>query len=297
MQNGLDAEQLSTQSPWVSVLVLTTNESLHIERCIRSAQRLSPHVFVVDSYSTDGTAELAKKMGASVIPGNFDSFAAKLNWSLDHIDFPTPWVIRLDADEVFTDDLLTGLQRAVADAGAGINGFYLRRQLWFMGQWIKYGGMYPTYSMRLWRRGTMECEIRELDEHMTLRSGKAALLDLDIVDDPLFSLSRWIEKHNGYAALEAKLALKAAKDEDVLIKPNFFGTWAERRRWSKVKIFYRIPPFVRPVLYFFYRYIIQLGFLDGRVGFIFHFMHGLWYRCLVDAKMLELTLVRRDNQI
>lgn len=294
MQNHVKSQHPPVQAPWVSVLVLARNESLHIERCIDSALRLSSRVFVVDSSSVDGTAELAQRKGAIVISRSFNGFAEKFNWSLNHIDFQTPWVIRLDADEVFSEELLAELQHVVADADLEVGGFYIRRQLWFMGQWIRHGGMYPTYSLRLWRSGTMECEMRELDEHMILRSGKATSLDFDIIDDPLFSLSKWIEKHIGYAALEANFALQAANDSDVLIKPKFFGSWAERRRWSKLNVFYRIPILVRPVLYFFYRYIIKLGFLDGRIGFIFHFMHGLWYRVLVDAKILELTRFRRN---
>lgn len=284
-------------NPWVSVLILTRNEELHIQRCVESAKWLTPFVFVVDSCSSDKTAEIATTSGASVISGSFENFAEKLNWSLGNVDFQTPWVIRLDADEVFSGNLLAKLKADVAGLDAEIHGVYLRRQLWFMGRWIKHGGMYPTYSMRLWRRGTMVCEIRELDEHMTLRSGKSASLDLDIIDDPLFSLSRWIEKHNVYASLEVKSVLKKAKDGDISINPIYFGTWVERRRWLKIRLFYRLPLFIRPLLYFFYRYFIQLGFLDGRIGFIFHFMHGLWYRCLVDAKMIELTLDRRNNQL
>lgn len=295
MQHGLDAEQQPTQLPWVSVLVLTRNESIHIERCIRSAQRLSPHVFVVDSHSPDGTAELAKKLGASVISGNFDSFAAKLNWSLDHVDFPTPWVIRLDADEVFTDDLLTDLQRTVADAGSEVNGFYLRRQLWFMGRWIKHGGMYPTFSMRLWRKGCARSEVRDLDEHMLLSNGVAMTLNLDIVDNPLTDLASWIDKHNRYSTVEAQTVFSQQEQTNPdLIQPRLWGGRVERMRWIKLNVFYRLPLFVRPLLYFLYRYIFRLGFLDGREGFLFHFMHGLWYRILVDGKIYEQRVSGKD---
>ena len=288
MQNGIDAEQPSTQSPWVSVLVLTRNEKLHIERCISSAQRLSPHVFVVDSCSTDGTAELAQKMGVSVISGNFDGFADKLNWSLEHVDFPTPWVIRLDADEVFTADLLAALQRSVADAGAEVSGFYLRRQLWFMGRWIKHGGMYPTFSMRLWRKGCVRSEVRDLDEHMLLSNGVAMTLNLDIVDNPLTNLASWVDKHNHYSTLEAHMVLSQQdQDNPEFIPVRFWGSKVERIRWIKLRVFYKLPLFVRPLLYFLYRYLFRFGFLDGREGLLFHFMHGLWYRILVDGKILE----------
>lgn len=281
---------MSTQLTMFSVLILTKNESLHISRCIHSAQSLTPHVFVVDSSSLDGTVGIASKLGVSLLTANFDNFSEKLNWCLDNIIFPTPWVIRLDADEVFTGKLLANLQDSLSRLHPEVDGVYLRRQLWFMGKWIRHGGMYPTYSMRLWRRGKIACEIRTLDEHMILHTGVSAKLDLDIIDNPLFSITKWIEKHNAYASMEAASVLNNSEVMALAVKPIFFGSWAERRRWLKVKIFYQIPLFVRPLLYFFYRYVIRFGFLDGRIGFIFHFMHGLWYRCLVDAKILEHTL-------
>lgn len=288
LQNKVDSVHLPTPSPWVSVLVLTRNESVHITRCIQSSLRLTPLVFVVDSNSSDGTAELATKAGAFVVSGDFDNFAAKLNWSLDHVDFPTPWVFRLDADEVLTDNLLDTLPRAVANAGPEVNGFYVRRQLWFMGQWIKYGGMYPTFSMRLWRKGYARSEMRNLDEHMLLSSGDSMTLKLDIIDNPLTNLATWVDKHNHYSSLEANAILFQYENIDAeLIPPRFWGSRLERIRWIKMKVFYQLPLFVRPMLYFMYRYVFKFGFLDGRKGLLFHFLHGLWYRVLVDGKIYE----------
>jgi glycosyltransferase involved in cell wall biosynthesis len=288
MQNKFAVEQQAIKAAWVSVLVLTRNESLHIERCIRNAQRLSPHVFVVDSHSSDGTAQMATNMGATVITASLDSFAEKLNWSLDNIDFPTPWIIRLDADEVFTDNLLISLQHAVANAREEVSGFYVRRQLWFMGRWIKHGGMYPTYSMRLWRKGCARSEVRNLDEHMLLSEGVALTLNLDIADDPLTDLASWVDKHNRYSTIEAQTVFSPqAQANPNLVQPKMWGTRVERMRWLKLRVFYRLPLFVRPLLYFLYRYIFRLGFLDGIEGFLFHFMHGLWYRILVDGKIFE----------
>jgi glycosyltransferase involved in cell wall biosynthesis len=280
-------------SSWITVLVLTKNESIHIRRCLQSAFHLTPYVYVIDSQSTDNTHEIALSLGASVISVNDMNFAQKLNWTFDNVSFPTPWVLRLDADEVFTDKLLRDLHGKVQFLNPDVSGIYLRRQLWFMGKWIRYGGMYPTYSMRLWKSGAIFCEQRELDEHMLLRSGVSAYLELDIIDNPLTSLSSWIEKHNIYSTREAKSELNLMACADLLLKPNLYGSWAERRRWLKVKIFYRMPIFIRPVVYFFYRYFFLMGILDGRIGLIFHFMHGLWYRLLVDSKLVEFKLLNK----
>lgn len=275
------------ESPWVSVLVLTRNEAVHVKRCVESAKRLTPYVFVVDSNSSDDTAAIASSCGAIVTSGVFNRFADKLNWSLEHIDFPTPWVFRLDADEVFTDTLVTGLKKVVEAAPVDVSGVHIRRQLWFMGRWVKYGGMYPISSLRLWKKGTVLCESRDLDEHMIMSLGRAINVNLDVIDNPLSDLTEWIDKHNHYASLEARTALSEV-DDDTLIKPDLFGDMAARKRWIKLNLFYRIPPFVRPTLYFLYRYIVRLGFLDGGSGFIFHFLHGFWYRALVDAKIYEM---------
>lgn len=273
--------------PWVSVLVLTRNEAVHIGRCVESAKRLTPHVFVIDSNSSDDTAAIATKSGATVTSGNFNRFADKLNWSLDHIDFPTPWVFRLDADETLTDALVANLRKVVEEAPSDISGVHVRRQLWFMGRWVRHGGMYPTFSMRLWKKGAVSCESRDLDEHMIMHTGLAIHVDLDVIDNPLTDISSWINKHNSYSSIEAHTALHDG-DASTLIKPDLFGGFASRTRWIKFNIFYHLPLFVRPLLYFVYRYFIRLGFLDGRSGLVFHFLHGLWYRALVDAKIYEM---------
>jgi len=271
----------------VSVLIMARNEAIHIERAVVSARRLTPHVFVVDSGSSDGTADIARAAGAQVASVTIERFADKLNWGADQLDFPTPWVFRLDADEILTDELVERLPALLAAVGPQVTGIYLRRQLWFMGRWMRHGGMYPTYSMRLWRRGDAYCETRDLDEHMILRRGTAERFSLDVIDDPLFELSDWVDKHNRYATLEARSAIEARGGAKDAIKADLLGPLPQRVRWIKLKVFYRLPLFIRPILYFLYRYVLRLGFLDGLVGFVFHFMHGLWYRVLVDAKILE----------
>lgn len=278
----------------VSILILARNESIHIARAIESAHRLTPHVYVLDSDSKDGTAAIAESAGALVISGTFDGFSEKLNWGADNIDFPTPWVFRLDADEILTEELIARLPKILAAADSNTCGIYVRRQLWFMGHWLRHGGMYPTQSMRIWRRRTAYCESRALDEHMILRQGRASSVALDVVDNPLFDITTWIDKHNRYATLEAESAIQSSFNHDEVIHANIFGTLPQKVRWIKVNVFYRLPIFVRPFLYFFYRFFLRLGFLDGKTGFVFHFMHGLWYRLLVDAKIFEARLAQKS---
>ena len=272
----------------ISGIVLTRNEEAHIRRCLRSAQRVCDVVHVVDSNSADRTREIAEKEGAIVHTGNFSSFAQKLNWASDTIDFTTPWVMRIDADEVLSDDLVVQLPAFLAQQSAAISGVFVRRRLWFMGRPMRFGGVYPRHSMRLWRPRMARCEIRALDEHMLLREGASATIETDIDDIPLTDLALWITKHNEYSTLEAHTALedRATRDANAL-RPKLLGSRNERIRWLKEKLFYRLPPFVRPLGYYLYRYVILGGFLDGKAGFIFHFLHGFWYRFLVDAKIVE----------
>lgn len=272
----------------LSVLILTRNEEVHIARCLESAFRLSKSVFVLDSNSTDRTPEIVSSTKATLISGNFSSLADKLNWGLENIQFNTPWVLRLDADEILSEELIAQAPLLLHSLKSDVVGVYVRRQLWFMGTWIRFGGMYPTYSMRLVRPESVFCESRDLDEHIILRHGRYETWSADVKDIPLTDLSTWIAKHNHYATLEARSRLR--ERPDTTTQEGFmdlFGALPQRVRWIKARIFYRLPPFLRPFFYFMYRYFLRLGFLDGLKGFIFHFMHGLWYRVLVDAKIIE----------
>lgn len=275
--------------PSLSILVLTRNERLHIERCLSSAKRLSDDIHVVDSRSIDDTATIARQEGAIVHLGDFASFSQKLNWAIDRIDFRSDWILRLDADEILSERLLQELPAFLARQPQTVTGIYVRRRLWFMGRPMRFGGLYPRHSMRLWRPNMAICETRELDEHMLLRGGEAVTIEADIDDIPLIDLSQWIAKHNEYSSQEARMVSHArTHDQDDRIKPRLLGTKNERIRWIKEKVFYRVPLFVRPLLYYLHRYFLMLGFLDGKAGLVFHFLHGFWYRFLIDAKIMEI---------
>jgi glycosyltransferase involved in cell wall biosynthesis len=289
---------MSTMRPTgISGIVMTRNEAIHIRRCLRSARRVCDVVHVVDSNSSDATRAIAEAEGAIVHNGDFTSFAQKLNWANDTIDFTTPWVMRIDADEVLSDALVERLPDFLARQPSTISGIYIRRRLWFMGRPMRFGGVYPRHSMRLWRPRMAHCEVRALDEHMLLRGGASATIDADVEDVPLTDLTLWIAKHNEYSTLEMQAALEdqAARSEHAL-QPRLLGNRNERIRWLKEKLFYRMPPFVRPFAYFLYRYIVLMGFRDGKAGLIFHFLHGFWYRFLVDAKLVEKRWRDREER-
>jgi hypothetical protein len=156
----------------------------------------------------------------------------------------------------------------------------------FLGRWIKHGGMYPLWHMRMWRTGKARCEDRWMDEHMELDGGQVRKLEFDFVDDNQKDLTFWIEKHNHYASREL-LDLLAARPQG---SHETLEGQAARKRWAKESLYRRAPLLVRAAIYWFYRYFIRGGFLDGKQGAIFHFLQAFWYRFLVDSKIIELEL-------
>ena len=206
----------SEKSPWelktestrdrpvtLTVLILTYNEALHIERCVRSAQRVADEVLVVDSYSTDATADTARRLGARVLQNGWTNHATQLNWSLQNGSIHTDWVMRLDADEFLDDRLLGSLRRALSEAPEAVGGFEVNRRIRFLGREIRHGGMAPLWVTRVWRNGWARCEARWMDEHIVLSRGRISRLPGAIVDDNLNTLTWWTQKHNLYASREA----------------------------------------------------------------------------------------------
>jgi glycosyltransferase involved in cell wall biosynthesis len=256
-------------------------------------QSLKAEIFIVDSGSSDNTIEIAKQFGCQVFTNPFENQAQQLNWGLENIPISTDWIMRLDADERLTPELAEELRRTLPKTSEKITGYQVKRQVFFMGRWIRHGGYYPTWLLRVWRNGVGTCEQRWMDEHIILSEGKVADLKYDIIDENQKGLTFWTDKHNRYADREVKDLLGVLVEEnDDLINSNQ-SSQAGNRRWVKKNFYARSPLFLRAFLYFLMRYIIGLGFLDGMQGLIFHFLQGFWYRFLVDAKIYEITRNRK----
>ncbi len=270
----------------LSVVILTYNEEVNLPACLESVEGLDCEVFVIDSGSTDRTAEIARDAGAEVIFHEFETQAQQLNWALEHLSLKGEWVLRLDADERLTHGLADELGSVLPSLSPDIAGLYLKRRVYFLGRWMRHGGYYPTWLLRVWRNGCAQSEDRLMDEHMVLLRGHAAYLQHDIVEQNQKGLLAWIERQNRYSSREAVALVNGSGEEG--IRPQLFGTPEARRRWLKQNVYLRFPPFIRAFLYFVYRYVFQRGFLDGKEGLIFHFLHGCWYRFLIDGKIYEL---------
>lgn len=281
----------------LTVLILTKNEEKNIAKCIRSFQGIARRFVIVDSFSTDRTVEIARSLGADVYEHAFENHAAQMNWGLEHTGIQTEWVMRMDADEELTPELVCEFEEKIPKLPVNITGVQLRRRIYFMNRWIRHGGVYPTILLRLFRTGHAVCEQRVMDEHMVLKDGDVICFKKDFIDKNTKSLEWWIGKHNWYSDREVADYLdkqRQLESEDA-IRPKLFGNQAERKRWLKYLLYYRTPLMRRAHWYFIYRYLIRLGFLDGKEGLAFHFLQGYWYRFLVDAKILEQEK-ERDNE-
>lgn len=269
----------------LSVVILTFNEEANIEGCLKSIHGYANRIFIVDSYSTDKTLEIAKQYTNDVYQNKFIGYSQQRNWALRNLPFPGEWTFILDADERLTQELKDEIDVILSGPPSDVTGYYVKRRFIFMGRWIKHGGYYPVWFLRFFRYPHAFCEEREVSEHYFVK-GETARLNGDFIHEDRKGISSWIEKHNRYASLYA-LDLQKAPSTG---KPNIslFGEQAERKRYLWNILWRRLPPLLRPFAYFFYRYFLMLGFLDCKEGAIYHFLHGLWYMFLIDVKYLEL---------
>lgn len=274
----------------LTVIILTYNESLHIERCIKNIQQIAKDIIIIDSFSTDNTISIAESLSVKVFQRSWKNHSDQFQWALDNCPINTEWVMRLDADEYLENPLINEIKQKLPTLSMEIGGIYLKRKHFFLGRWIKHGDRYPVVLLRIWRYGQAHIENRWMDEHMILDKGKSLTFDNDFVDDNLNTVSWFINKHNNYSNLEMIEILTTKynlfHDETSLIESKSINQ-AKLKRLIKNYVYNKLPIFVRPSLYFCYRYFIRLGFLDGVEGFAYHFMQGFWYRCLVDLKCLE----------
>jgi glycosyltransferase involved in cell wall biosynthesis len=277
----------------LSVIILTHNEEANLPACLESLNGLDCEIFVVDSGSTDSTVEIAKAAGASVVEHPFDTYAAQRNWALQNLPTRGDWVLHLDADERLTAELVSEINQRLQESSQEMDGFLLRKRTVFMGRWIRHGGHYPSYHLRLFRKGRGHCEDRLYDQHF-LVSGRVGRLNHDYLDVITSDLRTWTLRHARWAGLEAR-EMMAEDSSSHRVQPALSGNPIERRRWMRERLYARAPLFLRALLYWFYRYVVRMGFLDGKEGLVFHFLQGCWYRFLIDATIYEARMKERES--
>jgi glycosyltransferase involved in cell wall biosynthesis len=277
----------------ISFIVLTFNEEKNLDACLSSVAGWAGKIFVVDSGSTDHTLEIAKRYGARIFCHPFETHAKQWKWVLENLPITTNWVLALDADQRATTELreeISNFLQNQNETSLTINGCYVRRRQIFRGKWIKHGGYYPKYLLKLFRRDAVLVDEGDLVDHHFRVGGNVIKLGSDVIEDNQneADISVWIAKHNRYAVLQAQEEVRQRKNErQQHITKSFFGTPDQRILWLK-QLWTNLPLYGRPFIYFLYRYFFRFGFLDGKEGFIFHFLQAYWYRLLVDIKIDEI---------
>lgn len=274
----------------VAVIILTYNEEANIAQALASAAGWARQVFVLDSFSTDRTLEIARRYPCEVVRHAFEDYARQRNFALTSLPIEAEWVFFLDADEWLSRELKNEISALILRRPPE-NGFYVKWRLIWMGRWIR-RGYYPTWILRLARCGKVRCEDRPVNEHLIV-DGATGRLAHDFVHEDRKGVTDWIAKHNAYATREARELERRGTAGHADLPARLLGSQAERKRWLRQRIWERMPPLVRPFAYFFYRYVLRGGFLDGRAAFVYHFLQALWFPLLIDIKYLEQRMSER----
>lgn len=277
----------------ISVIVMTFNEEVNIERCLQSLAGWAD-ITVVDSYSTDATEEICRRYTEKFYQNRYVSHPVQWEWALNNVPLAHEWVFAVDADFIVTPELKTALQQLLPTLADSVNGIYVRHRQVFRGRPLNWGTIYPRHWLRLFRQGTVFLDESDLvDLHFYVK-GDVVKVEYDVIEDNMKerNLEFWLSKQVRFAQ---RAAVEELRRQETLrlspVTPNLFGTPDQRTLWLKTK-WYFLPLYWRAIFYFLYRYILRLGFLDGKEGFLYHFTQALVYRLMVDARIEEL---KREN--
>jgi glycosyltransferase involved in cell wall biosynthesis len=288
-----DASAASARLP-LTVIVPVRNEAHNLTRCLEALKGVG-EVFVVDSGSTDDTEAIARSYGAKVVQFHYrGGWPKKRQWAMDTLPLAYDWILLLDADEVLTPELFDEIRIAIQDRNT--DGYYIALEMYFLGRRLRHSGA-SFWKLSLFRkgRGRYECRLEDQDQSMAdmevhehvVIPGTTRKLSHSLVHHNVESLSRYIQKHNEYSNWEARVWLDGGHSGDE-IQPSLLGTQAQRRRWLRRR-FLMVPG--SPVLFFVYKYVFHLGFLDGVSGLIYCVFQGIQF-FHIKAKVYELRTAR-----
>lgn len=277
----------------ITIIILTKNEESNMVRCLTAAKTVTNNIIVVDSGSTDKTLEIAKSFNCQIFTHEFISYAHQYDWVLKNIKINSKWIFRLDADEIVTpklaDEIIFETKKHEFD---DVNGFVLSFRIYFLGKLIKHAALYPFLNLCIWKNGKGSYSLRYMGEHVILSEGKTIQLKNYCEHHDMKTLSIWVKKHEWYSTREVVdyFERRGTNETDK-------NLYANAKKTQKIRdgFYYRLPSFFRARLYYWYRYFIKLGFLDGRPGKIYCWLQAYWYRFLVDAKIYEAELCGFDR--
>jgi glycosyltransferase involved in cell wall biosynthesis len=278
----------------VSVIIPAKDEEYNLPACLESLSR-ADEIFVVDSQSQDRSIEISESYGAKVVQFHFNGrWPKKKNWSLENLPFRNEWVLIVDCDERITDELWDEIAEKIQQSE--YEGYYLNRRIYFLGQWLRHGGKYPDWNLRLFKHQVGRYENlkteniqntgdNEVHEHVVLE-GKVGYLKQDMLHIDFRDMFQWIARHNRYSNWEAQVYLNTlnGKTDNGTLGGDLFGNDVQRKRFLK-KIWVQLP--FKPLLRFILVYFIRLGFLDGKAGYIYARLISQ-YEYQIGVKLFEL---------
>lgn len=275
----------------ISVLILTKNEERDLPGCLASVA-WSSDVVVYDSFSDDGTQQIAISSGARFIQRS-DQDRTKAyggdegyhrTWGVRQIPYKFPWLLVIDADERLTEAAAAELQEIVRSATNNDVAFRIRRRDFFYGRQLRYVQTSPWY-IRFFRPEFVHYE--RLVNPTTVVDGAVGDLQHPLDHYPFSKgLSHWFARHNSYSTFEAHQILQnRSSNEPFNLRSAFFETDFNRRRFHQKELFYRLP--ARPLIKFLLLYLFKRGFLDGRPGFTYALLQSI-YETMIVLKVHEL---------
>jgi len=270
----------------IDVLIITYNEALNLPHCLKSVRGWVNRIFVIDSGSTDGTPDIAREHGAEVVHHPWEGYARQKNWAIDTLQFESPWVLLLDADEAITSALRDEIQEVVSRPVDEVaeNGFFINRLSYFMDRPIRHCGYFPSYNMRLLKAGAGRFEDREVHEHVII-SDPVGYIAEPMLHDDRRGLEHYIAKHNRYSTLEARALFKEIHQPENVRDEANLAARSRRHRWLKRHVMAYVP--FSGMWRFLYMYFIRGGILDGRAGFEFSRFISM-YDYMVALKLRQL---------
>jgi glycosyltransferase involved in cell wall biosynthesis len=275
----------------LTVIILTFNSEASLVQVVNSCKTLASRILVVDSFSTDTTPTLAAALGCEFVQHPFENYSIQRNWAQNYACLgDQDWVLHLDSDEVLSDELARSISQLTPHSDT--NGYLMRRLSYFLGQPIRFGQINPSWHLRLFRASKGFCEERLYDQHF-IAPGKGHKLAGLLLDLQITTIEKWTAAHNRWSTAEALEVCSRSQSSDRQLPASLLGDLRMQKRWLKNNFWYRSPLLLRAFVFFFYSYFLRLGFLDGKVGLIYHVLQSFWFRYLVDAKIIELQLKKQ----
>lgn len=270
----------------ITAIILTYNEEKHIKRCILSIKKFAKKIIIIDSFSTDKTLEIAKKFKVKIYKHKFINQAKQINWALRKIKFQTSWILRIDADEYLTKELRKEVATHINILNSNYDGISFNRVIKFLNKEIHYGGTSPHKTLRIWKNKKGRCEDVWMDEQIIVK-GKVFHINQNLIDENLNDLKWWKLKHRNYAMREAINFYYDKKKIYTKFEKKLNNV--RKRKQLKIKIYYKLPIFLRPLLFFLYSLTFKLGIITGWQGLVFYYYQNLWFRLLVDINIFKLN--------